>query len=137
MKSFNSLSELRSAPEAVYKYFEAAVLREKESGDSLNFDPEAVDFESFFGGVVYLVEEPDDLEDIDTTLEGEDGWLSLAETADAFEQCEYLEGDEFLIVYNTITDSGGNSYIIPKEIAEITSTVLDSISQSNAAKLDA
>lgn len=89
---------------------------EEEPDQSLSF---------FIGGNLYVVEEPEDLLDISTTVFRGTHYLSLFETADIFDICEWMPGNRFVEICNITNNSGGNTYYVPSHL--VTENVKKSI----------
>jgi len=118
MKSYNSLADLKEAPEAIYKYYESLCKDIDLTGD---------DFEAELGGSVHIVEQAEDLKEISSNYEKEEGdYFSLLEHPGLFDWCGWdtiidnaedcgFKGDYFFIFYAT-NNSGGPTFWIPREI---------------------
>lgn len=99
-----------------------------------SFEEYGDDIEDVFGGYFYLCETPEDLKAVKTTTEGEKGYLSIHDTADSFDQCDWIENcrperiegnKNFVVVLLCSTNAGGNTFFIPKGL--VTENVLKSI----------
>ena len=76
-------------------------------------------FEYNFGGDVFLIETLDDVEQIPTSVDDGTGhkYKTLMEIADSFDVCEEILDGEYIHIVVIATNSGGNTYLVPKEIA--------------------
>lgn len=92
-------------------------------------DDIAETFDAYFGGEFHLVESPEDLKQIETLSPQADhnGYFSLAEKAAVFDICEWTASGKFVSVCLITNNSGGKTYLIPKDIAEQSPNVLASI----------
>lgn len=132
MKEYKTYGELRMfGPAAVLEDIRRIV----RMGEGEGHPSDKLDFLDYFGGRVKEVEAQEDLADIWTTREAPGGgrWLSIAEEADAFDDCRWLEGGDFAVVFNATTDSGGTTYYIPKDIVYANPTVSRSIALTKEA----
>jgi hypothetical protein len=128
MKKYNSLKDLKEAPEAICKYYETFYKGMNLTGDA---------FDAELGGSVCIVEEVKDLKEISSGYEkAEGGYLSLLEHSGLFDYCGWdttadnaadfgFKGDYFFIFYAT-NNAGGPTFWIPREIALSVPNVLNS-----------
>ena len=119
MKRYTSLTDLKEVPAAIYKFYK---------GFCEDIDLEGDDFDAESGGLVYIVEQVEDLNEISSGYEkAEGGYLSLLEHPGLFDWCGWdtgidnaadfgFKGDYFFVFYAT-NNSGGPSFWIPREIA--------------------
>lgn len=119
MKSYNSLADLKEAPEAIRNYYEGFLYESDLKGDA---------FDAELGGLVYIVEQVEDLNEISSGYEkAEGGYLSLLEHPGLFDWCGWdtifdnaedfgFKGDYFFVFYAT-NNAGGPTFWIPREIA--------------------
>ena len=119
MKTYNSLTDLKEAPEAIYKYYKDFCK---------DIDLEGDDFAAELGGLVHIAEQVEDLKEISSGYEKtEGGFLSLLERPGLFDWCGWdaqidnaadfgFKGDYFFVFYAT-NNSGGPTFWIPREIA--------------------
>jgi len=117
MKSYNSLGDLKEAPEAIRSYYnkiyeDTAIPVDESFMDAL-------------GGEVHLVTEPEDLKFI---YSGFDPAKNLSNSSDSYDQCSW-EGD-YVLIFTATNNAGGPSYWIPREIAQRSSNVLRSIEET-------
>lgn len=91
-------------------------------------------FDVYFGGGFYLVESLEDLKQIETMMPQpeQNRYLSLADNAAVFDVCEWTSSGKFVNVSLITNNSGGNTYLIPKSIAEQSPNVLTSIQLSHS-----
>ena len=105
-----------------------AFLRDIEVADTENFEGD-------YGGKCYLVETDEDLRRIETALwsykPGDNRYLNLMETAAPFDSAEWVPGGAYVNIFLATNNAGGNTYFIPREIAERNETVLESIAMTH------
>jgi hypothetical protein len=90
-------------------------------------DPSLADFQSEFGGGFYLIESYDDLKNIMTVEMNEDGsHKNLTQTAALFDVCFPIDENYIQIMLCT-NDAGGDTYLIPNDIAKRCPYVQESI----------
>jgi hypothetical protein len=139
MKKFRTLLELKDAPQEVFLEIKtimmAAIRTVKES--KMRAGPLAIDsalqpFDSMLGGDVFLVEGLEDLKEI---THYDDDWWSVLEKPGMFDAAYYTPSQEFIFMFFTTNDSGGNSYYIPKDIADCVPNIKKCIELSNEGKL--
>jgi len=126
MKTYNSLTDLKEAPEAIYKYYKDFCK---------DIDLEGDDFDAELGGLVHIVEQVEDLKEISSGYEKtEGGYLSLAEHHGLFDWCGWdtildnaaelgFKEDYFFVFYAT-SNSGGPTFWIPREIVSVSPNIL-------------
>lgn len=134
MFEYNTLAELRSASKEIYDFIYNII--SNDDSDVKVSNEEDIKFDNYFGGRVYLLENYDELEGILTTEESEDDptqWASILEKPDAFDDCRYIAENKYVLIYNATTDSGGSTYIIPREIADLCPNIEESIKQTRIA----
>jgi len=132
----NSLVELiQGGPLEVYEYMK----------DICDNDPDmdTTDLESQFGGKIYLIETKEDLKAIYTCQESKlpsheqhpmcGGWASIVETPDAFDACEYIGNGKFVNILLCTNNAGGNTFIVPRGIADTCENIGKSIELTNTA----
>ena len=119
MKKYNALADLKEAPLPIYCYYESFCKDINLIGD---------DFDAELGGLTYIVEQAEDLNEISSGYEKpEGGYLSLLEHPGSFDWCGWdtildnaddfgLKGDYFFIFYAT-NNAGGPTFWLPREIA--------------------
>ena len=103
MLEFNYLSDLKIASVELHNYLKATI-HDSEYKDS---------FEWLFGGKFYVIESLPELSEI----KGVNG-ASLLEAVDQYDVAEYTEAENFAIFALMTNNSGGNTYAIPKYIAD-------------------
>jgi hypothetical protein len=140
MKSLgNNLEEFKKncPSKELYKDIEAICRSENEVSEIDMEDSFAMgqDFSADFGGVFFLVEDHDDLDKISTATFDEqlNRYRTLLETGDEFDVCEYTKDGLFVQVLLITNNAGGHTYLIPKEIAQNSPTVLESILMTQTA----
>jgi len=104
--------------------------------DALEFDKDVIEFEEYFGGKIYLIENYNELEAISTTEESESDptlWATILEKADAFDDCSYICDGKYAILYNATTDSGGSTYLVPRKIADLCGNIKESVEKTRIA----
>jgi hypothetical protein len=79
-------------------------------------------FNEVFGGNVFVVESPEDLREIRTVNR-----TSLAEAPAVFDICQWYFNFTFVEVFLATNNAGGNTYLIPDDIANNSENVLKSI----------
>jgi hypothetical protein len=127
MKRYEKLSEMK----------EAKVSKEIIEFLSKDILPNEIDQEDFIaslGGYVFIVEIQEDLLRIPTMVESKlppnkqhpdcCGWASVVETVASFDQLVWI--GNYLFVFTATNNAGGNSYFIPKAIAETCSNLMKS-----------
>ena len=126
MKSYNSLADLKEAPEAIREYYEGFLYEIDLKGD---------DFGAELGGSVHIVEQAEDLNEISSNYEkAEGGYLSLLEHPGLFDWCGWdtildnaaelgFKEDYFFVFYAT-SNSGGPTFWIPREIVSVSPNIL-------------
>ena len=118
------------APETIYRYYKN--LLKKLSGEfKEGFDDVFKEsFETIFGGDVHLVERFDDLGYISTFRPDSSGerFLNLLQTSDAFDACEWF--GSYVYIMSATNDAGGQSYWVPKEIADKSNFLIESVEKT-------
>lgn len=112
MIEINYLEDLKLISVELHNYLKSTI-HESEYKDS---------FEWLFGGKLYIVEGISELSEI----RGVNG-SSLLEAVDTYDVAEYTEAENFAIFALMTNNSGGNTYAIPKYIADQCSNVDASI----------
>lgn len=130
MKLFaKNLKELQAANvpevyEKVYNGLNTYPVDEEDKAEMLEHD-----FQFTLGGHFYLVENTEDLSQIYTAKLKPNSdpptYYNLSEQAGSFDICEYC-GD-FVYLLMCTHNGGGNTYLIPIEIAEQSPNVIQSI----------
>lgn len=125
----------RNAPESVVRYLDGLL-----HDDAYGW-PNTDDFEADFGGGCYLVETDEDLAEIETLSwsyrPGDNRYLNLSEIAAPFDVAEWIPSGEYVNIFLATNNAGGNTYFIPREIAERNETVLESIAMTQEENSDA
>ena len=133
MKAYKKLSEMAlKAPQDTYHYICSIIMNAEKFGDG--FDPE--DFESYFGGFMYLIEDYDELDLIKTSRlrsPDDDEWLSILEEPDSFDDCRWIADGRYVVIFMATNNAGGNTYFVPKEIADKCPNVTKSIELTHEA----
>jgi hypothetical protein len=121
----NTSAEVRrNAPAEVLRYLERYGDVEEQPG----FNSE--DIEADFGGGIFIVESAQELGEIETASWSEEHgrYFSLAEVAAVFDVAEWAEpGGEYAVFLLITNNAGGNTYFVPRHIAEANSNATDSI----------
>jgi hypothetical protein len=91
------------------------------------------DFDLDLGGPIMLVENEEDLRTIGTTKVDGDRYLNLAEVADVFDVCEYIDKERYVYVLMCTHNGGGTTYIIPRALSDLYPTIEKSIFLTNVA----
>ncbi len=128
----NNLDELRNAGiPALYRKIEDYCDGFNDTEPDIRYHL-GRDFNVDLGGPIMLVEAVEDLKQIQTTKVGPEGsYLSLFDTADCFDICEYFDKQKYVYVLLCTHNGGGITYIIPTEIANQASNVEKSIMLTN------
>jgi len=132
----NSLKELEEGgPIEVYEYIKEICDNDEEM--------DLTDLEGQFGGKIYLIETIEDLKGIYTCQESKlpkheqhplcAGWASIVEVADSFDACEYIGNGKFVNILLCTNNAGGNTFIVPRGIADTCDNILKSIELTNTA----
>jgi hypothetical protein len=125
MRVFTNAEEINEAPKPVYDFIET-LLKQCELEDEDAYAKDA--FNSIFGGAFYLVENEEDLKSIYTSTESNlppdeqeeicGGWASIVEKADVFDTCEHILDGTYVQILLCTNNEGGNTFIIPRGIAD-------------------
>lgn len=135
MKIFRTYQELKKgAPRQIFEDIDSIV----RSGMTTEYDRDIlnIDFEYYFGGNVNLIETYEELGQISTTkvsVGDRNAWATILETADAFDDCRYIGDGSFVVIFMATTDSGGDTYYIPREIADKCHNVALSVKMTDYA----
>jgi hypothetical protein len=114
MKSYNSLADLKEAPEAIRNYYNKIY-----EDTAISIDESFMDA---LGGDINLITSVEDLSHIYGDF---DSAKNLSNTSFSFDQCAW-EGD-YVLIFTATNNAGGPSYWIPRSIAEDAPYVLESI----------
>jgi hypothetical protein len=100
-------------------------------------------FDYALGGYILICEDEDDLKWIYTAKESDlpkeeqkeicGGWASIVETPDSFDVCEYFLDDKYVKIILCTNNSGGNVFIVPKELAQKEPNIQKSIELTQEA----
>jgi hypothetical protein len=90
------------------------------------------EFETYFGGDVYYIETLDDLKEIPTHVINHDTneWDNLLNTYCSYDIAEYVCGGQYVFILDIISNAGGPSYYIPRQIADKCCNVQKSINET-------
>jgi len=104
----------------------------KVKGDMEEVEGFKGDFEYWFGGPVFIVEDMCDLNQITTMIDDGSGrrWTSILENSDSFDVCEYVMDGRYVQIVNITTDAGGNTYMVPRNIADQVPYIAESIEKT-------
>jgi len=128
-KLASNLEELKNAniPEVYDKIYNGLITYEPDPEDLKQFLKDS--FEFLLGGDIFLVESAEDLSEILTPMvksyNESPSYYNLKEKASHFDICEIC-GD-FVYVLLCTHNGGGNTYLVPLEIANENPTVIESI----------
>jgi hypothetical protein len=112
--------EIRNkAPTTVFKMLDSLFVENADSVADLMNKP----LDEILGGGIFLVESEEDLKEVPTTIPG----ISLFEKADSYDICEVTPDGLFVTIVLITNNSGGNTYMIPIELANTLPNVLRSI----------
>jgi len=105
-------------------------------------EPEYADgpFEDYLGGDVYVVESFLDIKQIPTSIPNSGsatGYANLFEASDAFDICEWVMDGKYVQLSQLLSNSGGDTWMIPAHAVKLTPTVLQSIVLSAVQEGDA
>jgi len=105
-----------------------SVERWLDAHDSLESD----DYMSDFGGWVYVLERPEELHWIDTLVKHptKNRWMHLNEASSVFDIAEWTEDGLYAVIWMATNNAGGPVFFIPREIAEGSEHVLESIAMT-------
>lgn len=107
----NTMDEILKAevPSGVHEYLVNA-------SDPFSDEEKLLPIEDVVGGGFYMVDSVFDLKHIFTTEVDKTtgGYLSLADTADSFDCCMWLDDNEHVIVLLCTNNAGGTTYFIPR-----------------------
>jgi len=112
MKVYKSFEELKDADPYIQSYF--VQLEHAKSFEELcNEISNEEEFEGYYGGMICVIENDIDLKEIATDIEDPTAnrWKSIDEVAYNFDECKIHHN--YVVVYNTTNNSGGNTYFIP------------------------
>jgi len=117
MKQFRTFTEVKSnVPSDLESEIEDIVNKFRRQEDIAG----EFDFEEYFGGCVFLVEELSDLKEILThvvNIESNE-WDNLLNTHSSFDIAEYVCNGNYAFIFDITNNSGGPSYYIPRAIAD-------------------
>jgi hypothetical protein len=98
------------------------------------------DFESTYGGHIFVVETLEDLDAVLTNEESElpkgeqsessGGWATIREKPGHFDIAQYLPSYRYALFWMATNDSGGPSFYIPMRLADECPNLIKSISMS-------
>lgn len=136
MKEFDNIVEMREAgvAQVILEEFSALVnnlaLELDEPPDSISFDVE-------LGGRLFVVEDEEDLEQIETFVEDPEtkGWKNITQVGDAFDDAYLTMDDSHVVIYKVTNNAGGPTFFIPKEVADKCANIEKSICLSNNGEL--
>lgn len=138
MKKFENLMQLRywveSEPSDSWKagVYEHVFQAARDGHMALDYEK----FAEYFGGDVFVCEEIQDLQLIDTcaTNDATNKWYTLLEHADAFDAAEVIPGGHNTVFIMLCTNNdGGHSYYIPNDVAVACANVALSIEMTKKA----
>jgi hypothetical protein len=96
----------------------------EEFGDDVNLS-------EIFGGDFFLIETIEDVYEIPVmgidTQTGEWQASNLGTLPSVFDSCEPLDNGQFIHILNCTNNAGGNTYLVPKEIADKVPNIQKSI----------
>jgi hypothetical protein len=128
-KLASNLEELKNAniPEFYDKIYNGLLTYETDPEDLKQFLKDS--FQYILGGDIFLVESSEDLSEIITPMvkyyDESPSYYTLKEKASHFDICEIC--GEFVHVLLCTHNGGGNTYLIPLDIANENPTVIESI----------
>jgi hypothetical protein len=114
MKTINTIKELKNTSKNFRDEIEQIL---NETGYYEDNTKNEQTFEEFLGGKFCIIENYEDLKNI-PTLEGNYDYtrnLNITETSSVFDICEWNENKNIVILFNATNNSGGNTYLVPKE----------------------
>lgn len=103
MLEFNTYQDLKNTNMELYNYFEPLVSEEEQ----------VETFDYLFGGRLYIIETLSELENIKGVNNA-----NLLEAVDQYDVADWSDPGNFAIFVLITSNSGGNSYAIPKYIAD-------------------
>jgi len=144
MKQYTSKQSLGEvADRTLWTYLIELV--EQVAGDAVN-PGDDFQFMDVLGGDIFIVQSAEDLKQIrtatfqetgdvtqDTVVEESDGYLSIVETFDAFDCCEYILNGRYVNILLCTNNSGGDTYIVPRNIADKCDNIRRSIMATSTA----
>jgi len=91
------------------------------------------DFDFTYGGAFYIVETPQELQNIPTDEHSEDGTrhLTLGETASTYELAYYLPDKSFACLVMITSNSGGDTWYIPQHLYMQSENLIQSIKMTS------
>ncbi len=129
---YKNLKDFEKAPEKIQNYFSLLL---KNSAEWLEEHPEDSEtlFLNYLGGSIYLLESLDEIGKIDTSIPHpvEDRWFTLSEVSDSFDICEWILDHQYVQVVMITSNTGGSTYIIPRNLAIQHRFLLDSLDKTN------
>jgi hypothetical protein len=131
----NNLVELRQrcpSPDFL-KIVETSFAKHNEDFEVYYDEEYGSNFQVDLGGGIYLIETPEDLIKVETLRLHEtlDRYYNITEAITAFDICEYIENNTFVYVLLCTNNGGGNTYLIPRIIADIFPTIDATIAYNN------
>lgn len=114
MKIYSTIKELVYAPIEIHEHMQMILGEYFEDNKDI---PEEDLFEWALGGLVYELEDLDDLKEIETHRTDPhdlDRWLTLAESAGEFDAVDELT--DYTVIFSAVNNSGGPTYFIPNWI---------------------
>ena len=103
MLEINHLFDLKLVSDELFNYFETMIA-------ASDYNEE---FEYLFGGKLYIIQSISELSEIKGVSNS-----SLLEAVDQYDIAEYTENEAYAIFVYITNNSGGNTYAIPKDIAD-------------------
>jgi len=104
--------------------------------DGVDDDSEFAMGKNFFvdlGGPILLTETEEDLRQIITAKSSDSKFLSIVDTEDIFDICEYFDNGKYVYILLCTNNGGGTTYLVPRELADRYPTIERSIMLTNVA----
>jgi len=130
MKEFCKLIDLRVESDPIIAEEIAKVFSGEQEELFKDYDVENDDFDELLGGLVYVVETPEDLKEISTMQENKETgeWRSLFEVPSSYDIAHFVGPNrEYVLIALIVCNEGGPSFFIPKEVYEKCPNVTESI----------
>lgn len=126
MKTYNHFHELpEELKEEVDKWY----------GDDV--EGRSYNFFDYFGGHIYLVETELDLKMVPTSVEADiyegslGGFKNITETPSQYDVAIITDDGKFVLLVLITTNAGGDSYLIPIEVAKNCPNVMESLDDNS------
>lgn len=130
MKVFEKPYDVKPFDEALFKrYQELFSMYEEPMIESSRFS-------EMVGGNVNVLETVDDFKRVQSLQQASSSiiWKTLEEAPGIFDTCEYILDGKYVEMFIATNNGGGEVYLVPKELADNSSNVQESIKIANEQK---